>query len=116
MIYILENKLNINKSIFYGLKEVYGLGKKTSFKICKILGFAQNLKIKQLSKNQVKNLLIYVNSLSIKINDDLKQLKILSMQNLVTIKTYRGLRKIKGLPIRGQRTKTNAKTAKKVRY
>ena len=113
MIYILERKLNINKSIFYGLNEVYGLGQKTSFKICKALGFTQNLKIKELSKSQTKNLLIYVNNLTIKINDDLKQLKIVSLQNSISIKTYRGLRKIRGFPVRGQRTKTNAKTAKK---
>ena len=113
--YILENQLNVNKSIFLSLTEVYGLGKNTSFKICKNLGFSNNLKVKHLSKIQIKNLLTYINNSDLKINDQLKQFKILSIQNLISIKSYRGLRKIKGLPVRGQRTKTNAKTAKKLR-
>ena len=114
--YILENQLNANKSIFFSLTTVYGIGKNTSFNICKNLGFSINLKIKKLSKTQIKNLLSFISNSNLKINDDLKQFKILSIQNLISIKAYRGLRKIKGFPVRGQRTKTNAKTSKKFKY
>lgn len=114
--YILENQLDSNKSVFYSLSKVYGIGKTTSFKICKTLGFSANLKIKQLSKSQIKNLVFFIDNSGLKINDNLKQFKILSIQNLISIKAYRGLRKIKGLPVRGQRTKTNAKTSKKFKY
>lgn len=114
--YILENQLNVNKSIFFSLTAVYGIGKNTASNICKNLGFSTNLKIKKLSKIQIKNLLTFISNSKLKINDDLKQFKILSIQNLISIKAYRGLRKIKGFPVRGQRTKTNAKTSKKFKY
>jgi len=53
--------------------------------------------------------------LKIPINSELKKNKILEKQNLVDLKHYRGLRKLKGFPVRGQRTRSNAKTAKKIK-
>lgn len=113
MIYIFESKLSENKSVFLTLKYIYGIGKSNSFLICKKLGFSKNLKIKNISKKQINQIIKTIENLKIKIGSDLKKLKILSTKKLIFIKSYKGIRKIKGLPIRGQRTHTNAKTSKK---
>jgi small subunit ribosomal protein S13 len=113
MLYILETKLIDNSGIFYALKNVYGIGKTRSLDVCKKLGFTKNLKVKDLSEFQIKKLVVLVENSSIIITSDLKKLKSLVIKTLVTIKSYRGLRKIKGLPVRGQRTHTNARTSRK---
>ena len=115
MIYLLETKLHENKSIFFSLKKIYGIGKSTAFNICKTLGFSENLKVKNLSEEQIKKLLNLVENSEILITVDLKKVKNLIIKNLVFIKSYRGLRKIKGLPVRGQRTHTNGRTARKIK-
>lgn len=115
MIYLLESKLPEAKSIHFGLKYVYGIGKSRSFLICKKLGFSSNLKVKNLSDEQVNQVLKLVESLNFSLANDLKRLKLLAKQRLISIKSYRGLRKQKGYPVRGQRTHTNARTAKRVR-
>jgi small subunit ribosomal protein S13 len=113
MLYILETKLLDNSGIFYALKNVYGIGKTRSLDICRKLGFSKNLKIKNLSEFQIKKIVFIVENSNILITSDLKKLKSLAIKTLVAIKSYRGLRKIKGLPVRGQRTHTNAKTSRK---
>jgi small subunit ribosomal protein S13 len=115
MVYLLETKLHENKSIFFALKDVYGIGKSRAFNICKNLGFSENLKVKNLSEEQIKKLLNLVENSEILITSDLKKVKNLIIKNLVFIKSYRGLRKIKGLPVRGQRTHTNGRTARKIK-
>jgi small subunit ribosomal protein S13 len=113
MLYILETKLLDNSGIFYALKNVYGIGKTRSLDICRKLGFSKNLKIKNLSEFQIKKIVFIVENSNILITSDLKKLKSLAIKTLVAIKSYKGLRKIKGLPVRGQRTHTNAKTSRK---
>jgi small subunit ribosomal protein S13 len=113
MIYIFESKLSENKSVFLTLKYIYGIGKSNSFLICKKLGFSKNLKIKNITKVQINQLINTIENLKIKIGSDLKKLKVLNTKKLISIKSYKGIRKIRGLPIRGQRTHTNAKTSKK---
>ena len=113
MLYILETKLPENKSIFFALTKVYGIGKTTSFLICKKLGFSINFKVKDLTKDQIFEILKITNSLNLILNNDLKKLKTLTIKNLINIKSYRGLRRIKGFPVRGQRTHSNAKSARK---
>lgn len=114
MIYLLETKLPENKSVFFALTYVYGIGKTTSYLICKKLGFSINLKIKYMSQEQSINILKIINSSQLLLSNELKKFKSLSLKKLVSIKSYRGLRKIKGLPVRGQRTHTNAKSAGKI--
>jgi small subunit ribosomal protein S13 len=113
MVYLFESELPENKSVFLSLMHIYGLGKFNSFLICKRLGFLKNLKIKNLSKEQVNKLLKTVEHLNIKLASDLKKSKILSTKKLISIKSYKGLRKTRGFPVRGQRTHTNAKTSRK---
>lgn len=115
MIYLLETKLHDSKSIFFALKKIYGIGKNSAFNICKKLGFSENLKVKSLSEEQIKKLLKLIENSEVLITSDLKKVKSLILKNLVFIKSYRGLRKIKGLPVRGQRTHTNGRTARKIK-
>lgn len=114
MIYLFESELPENMSIFFALQRVYGIGKKSSSLICKKLGFSINLKIKNLSKDQSMDILNLIEYLNLIIASDLKKIKNLITKNLISIKSYRGLRRIQGLPVRGQRTHTNAKTARKI--
>jgi small subunit ribosomal protein S13 len=113
MVYLFESEIPENKSVLFALKYIYGVGSKNSVLICKKLGFAGNLKVKHLSKEQVKRTLLTIESLNLELESDLKKLKLLMVKKLVSIKSYRGLRAIQGLPVRGQRTHTNARTARK---
>lgn len=111
--YLLETKLPENKSIIFSLTSIYGIGFYTSTLICKKLGFSLNFKTKNLDKDQTTKLLKLINSLNLPLNNELKKLKTLSLKKLVNVKSYRGLRRLKGLPVRGQRTHTNAKSSRK---
>jgi len=115
MLYLLETKLPENKSVFFALTNVYGIGKNTAFFICKKLGFSVNLKIKNLTKEQVGEIFQLIDSLNLTLNNELKKSRSLTLKTLVSIKSYKGLRRVRGLPVRGQRTHTNAKSAKKSR-
>lgn len=115
MIYILESKLPDHKSVYFALKHVYGIGASRSLLICKKLGFSLNLKVKNLSSYKTNQILKLTDSLNFVLANDLKKSKLLKKQHLINIKSYRGLRKKKGFPVRGQRTHTNARTAKKLR-
>lgn len=115
MIYILKTNLPENKSIIFSLTYVYGIGVSTSTLICKKLGLSSNLKTKDLTREQIVDLLKLVDSLKIPLNNELKKIKTLSLKKLINIKSYRGLRRLRGLPVRGQRTHTNAKSSRKNR-
>jgi len=116
MVYILETNLNNEESVAFALAGVYGMSTKTSFKMCRKLGFSKNLKIKHLSDRQVASLLGLMDRSNVKINDDLKQIRSMKIKRLITMKSYRGLRKLKGFPVRGQRTRSNGNTAKKLNF
>ena len=114
MLYLLESRLPEKKSIYFALIYIYGIGKKRAVVICRMLGFSNNLKCENLSEDQINQIVMVVELLNLTLSNDLKKLKLLIIKRLVSIKSYRGLRRIKGLPIRGQRTHTNAKTSKRV--
>lgn len=115
MLYLLETNLPENKSVFFALTHIYGIGRSTAFRICKKLGFSINLKIKDLTQEQILDIIQMTESLDLTLNNELKKLNSLTLKNLINIKSYRGLRRVKGLPVRGQRTHTNAKSARKGR-
>lgn len=112
MIYLLNTELKKEKSLLFALNSVYGIGHFQSLKICKKLGILKNFKVLELSTEQLKELLIILETSHQIFSNDLKKLNILILEKLVSIKTYRGLRRIKRLPVRGQRTHTNSKTVK----
>jgi len=115
MIYLFESELPENKSVHLALIHIYGIGKVNSSLICRKLGFSVNLKLKNLSKDQTTRLIKTIETLNIELASDLKKLQLLVLKKLVSIKSYKGLRRKQGLPVRGQRTHTNAKTARKRR-
>jgi small subunit ribosomal protein S13 len=115
MIYIFESEINDNKPIIFSLQGIYGIGKNNSRNLCKMLGLSNNIKIKNLSKDQINKILKTLGNLDLKLGSDLKKLKSLNLKNLINIKSYKGLRRYQGLPVRGQRTHTNANTSKRIR-
>lgn len=115
MIYFLETKLPEIKSIQFAIRQIYGIGKFQSALICKKLGFSLNLKLLNLSQEQLLKILKLIEISKLIITNDLRKLQTIGLKRLINIKCYRGLRKIKGLPTRGQRTHTNAKSQKRNR-
>jgi small subunit ribosomal protein S13 len=115
MIYILETELLENKPIFFSLTRIYGIGHFQSFSICKKLGLSNNCKLSTLKPDQIVKLVKSIENSNLSINSSLRKSKIMLAKNLIQIKAYRGIRRLRGLPIRGQRTHTNAKTASKIR-
>jgi small subunit ribosomal protein S13 len=110
--YILETKLVKIKSIFFALSKIFGIGRFKAFLICKKLGFSNNLKLKHLSDNQILKTIKLIEILKFSITSDLKKFRVSTIKKLVFLKSYKGIRHIKNLPVRGQRTHTNAKSAK----
>ena len=113
MVYLFESKISDSKSVLYALTDVYGIGRTQASLICSKLGFLTNLKVKDLTIEQIHELTKTVSTLNIKIANDLKKTKMLTAKRISAIKSYRGLRRSQGFPVRGQRTHTNAKTARK---
>ncbi len=113
MLYLLETNLPENKSVLFALTKVHGIGRNTAVYICKKLGFSTNFKIKDLSQEQIAEMLQLISSLNLLLNNELKKFKSVILKNSISIKSARGLRRVRGLPVRGQRTRTNAKSAKK---
>lgn len=115
MLYLLETNLPENKPVVFALTNIYGIGKHSASQICKKLGFSINLKIKDLTQEQSLEIVRSIDFLDLTLNNELRKFRSLTLKNLVRIKSYRGLRQVRGLPVRGQRTHTNAKSAKKGR-
>lgn len=111
--YLFESELPEHKRIKITLNLIYGLNKNNSQKIIKKSGFSTNLNLKLITSEQITNLVMIINSLNIKISNNLRKYKLSIFKNLFDIKSIRSFRLNKGLPVRGQRTHTNAKTARK---
>lgn len=99
-----------NKRVVIGLTSIYGIGDTTSEKILKKVGIDENIKVANLTDDQVN--LIRAEISNIKIEGALRSEMQMNIKRLIDIGTYRGKRHRKGLPVRGQRTRTNARTRK----
>lgn len=113
MIHLFETELAKEKSIVFSLQNIYGIGNANAKKICKFLGFSLNMKVKFLTMAQVLQIIKIIEDSKLLVTTELKKNILINNSKYVSIKTYRGLRKLQGLPIRGQRTHSNAKTARK---
>jgi small subunit ribosomal protein S13 len=102
------------KHIYIALQDIYGIGKKSAIDICKKANIEQSAKIINIENEKIINIQNVVNSY--KIEGELRREVSMNIKRLVDIKSYRGKRHRSGLPCRGQRTKTNAKTRKKNKY
>lgn len=103
--------LPYNKRIEYGLTYVFGIGLKTSQDILSKLAINFDTRVKDLSDEQVAAIQKTI-STSYKTEGDLRKDIMINIRRLQEIGSYRGLRHKRGLPVRGQRTKTNARTRK----
>jgi small subunit ribosomal protein S13 len=112
MLYIFNKTISNSKSILYSLTTLYGINEYQSKKICKNVGINPQITVNKIKNYQVNRLINYINK-NLKIEQVLRQLKKTKLNELLEIKSIRGIRQNIGLPVRGQRTHTNAKTAKK---
>lgn len=99
-----------NKRTVISLTYIYGIGKPTAEKILKTCGISEDVRVKDLTDEQLNALRKEVDK--IKVEGDLRREVQLNIKRLMEIGCYRGIRHRKGLPVRGQRTKTNARTRK----
>lgn len=99
------------KRVEIGLTYIYGIGLKTSQKILSEAGVNPDTRVKNLTEEEVNALRDYINK-NVKVEGDLRREIALNIKRLVEIGCYRGIRHRRGLPVRGQKTKTNARTRK----
>ncbi|KKQ02162.1 MAG: 30S ribosomal protein S13 [Candidatus Roizmanbacteria bacterium GW2011_GWA2_36_23] len=98
-----------NKRIEYALTLLYGLGWTTSGKVLTTAGIDKNRKVKDLTEEEVKKITLIIDK-EYKVEGDLKENINENIKRLKEISSYRGIRHIRGLPVRGQRTRSNART------
>jgi len=99
------------KRLEIGLTYIYGIGQSIAQKICKDLELDPDQKIKDLTDDEVTKLRTYIDA-NVEVEGDLRRERSQAIKRLSEIGCYRGLRHRRGLPARGQRTKTNARTRK----
>jgi small subunit ribosomal protein S13 len=100
-----------DKRVEIGLTYIYGIGRPLAAKIIKETGVNPDTRVKDLSEQDVSRLREYIDK-NLTVEGDLKRDVQLSIKRLVEINCYRGLRHRKGLPVRGQSSKRNARTRK----
>ncbi len=100
-----------NKRVEIGLTYIYGIGRKSADVILKNTGVNPDTRVKDLTEDDVAKLREYIDH-NLIVEGDLRRNVSLNIKRLVEIGCYRGVRHRKGLPVRGQRTKTNARTRK----
>jgi small subunit ribosomal protein S13 len=98
------------KRLEIGLTYIYGIGQPTARKVCAELGLSPDEKVKDLTDDEVTKLREYIDTLQVE--GDLRRERQQAIKRLQEIGAYRGLRHRRGLPVHGQRTKTNARTRK----
>lgn len=112
MLFLFNKNISEKKAIIYSLKKIYGINIYQSKKLCKIFGINPKTTINKLNKIQLNKLIKYIND-NLKVENDLKKNVYNDIKKLITVKNNRGLRLSMGLPVNGQRTRTNAKNCKK---
>lgn len=100
----------VNKHAVIALTAIYGIGRTRARDICAAAGIQPTTKIKDLQDAQVETLRTEVAKFTVE--GDLRREVSMSIKRLMDLGTYRGLRHRRGLPVRGQRTRTNARTRK----
>jgi small subunit ribosomal protein S13 len=103
--------LPTEKNIGVGLTYIYGIGRSKSLRILKEARIDENKKVKDLSEDEVNKIRQIIEKTE-KIEGDLRKDVTMDIKRLIDISSYRGMRHKRKLPVRGQRTKTNARTRK----
>lgn len=102
--------LSGGKHVDLGLTEIYGVGRSLARRICAEAGVDANLKVQQLDESQAESLRAVI--ANYRVEGDLRRETAMNIKRLKDLGCYRGLRHRIGLPVNGQRTKTNARTRK----
>ena len=102
--------LPVQKHVWIGLQSIFGIGRTRSKKVCVSAGVESSTKIRDLTEAQVERLRAEVGKYIVE--GDLRREVGISIKRLMDLGCYRGLRHRRGLPLRGQRTRTNARTRK----
>jgi small subunit ribosomal protein S13 len=102
--------LPVNKHVVIGLTAIYGIGRPRAAEICKTTDVAPSTKIRDLTEDQVERIRLEVGKFLVE--GDLRREVSMNIKRLMDMGCYRGIRHRRGLPLRGQRTKTNARTRK----
>lgn len=105
-------ELPANKRLEIALTYVYGIGRPTSQKVLTRAGLDWNTKVKDLTVDQENAIREAINELGLALEGDLRKTVTLNIKRLVEIRCYRGIRHQRSMPVRGQRTHTNARTRK----
>ena len=100
----------LNKRVEIGLTYIYGVGRSTSNQLLAQLGISPDTYVRQLTDDEVAKLRDAIDDMSVE--GDLRRERSQNVKRLMEIGSYRGMRHRRGLPVRGQRTKTNARSRK----
>jgi small subunit ribosomal protein S13 len=99
------------KRLEIGLTYIYGIGQPTALRVAAALGLDPNTKIRDLTDDEVTKLRQYIDE-NLQVEGDLRRERSQAIKRLGEIGAYRGIRHRRGLPVNGQRTRTNARTRK----
>jgi small subunit ribosomal protein S13 len=99
-----------NKHVVIALTSIYGVGRNRAVRACDAAGVARDVKVKDLTEPEVDRLRAEIARQPVE--GDLRRQVSMNIKRLMDLGTYRGMRHRKGLPLRGQRTRTNARTRK----
>jgi small subunit ribosomal protein S13 len=100
----------VQKHIVIGLTAIYGIGRSKAAKICADANVIPSKKVKDLTEPELEVLRTEI--AKVRVEGDLRREVAMNIKRLIELGSYRGLRHRRGLPVRGQRTKTNARTRK----
>ena len=100
----------VHKHVVIGLRSIYGIGQTRAQEICAAAGIAPNTVVRELDEAQLELLRAEVAKFTIE--GDLRRSVAMNIKRLMDLGCYRGIRHRRGLPLRGQRTRTNARTRK----
>jgi small subunit ribosomal protein S13 len=99
------------KRLEVALTYIYGIGRPTAHKVCQELELSPDEKVRDLTDEEITKLRGYIDT-DLEVEGDLRRERSESIKRLMEIGSYRGVRHRRGLPVRGQRTKTNARSRK----
>jgi len=101
-----------NKKVNFSLRYIHGIGKATAKSLCDKANIDLNLRVQDLTEEQIVSIRNAITELGYLVEGELRSSNAMNIKRLKDIGTYRGLRHRRGLPVNGQRTKTNARTRK----
>jgi small subunit ribosomal protein S13 len=103
--------LPTQKRLEIGLTYIFGIGQPTARQICAALGLSPDTKVRDLADQEITKLREYIDT-NLQVEGDLRRERSQAIKRLSEIGAYRGVRHRRGLPVNGQRTKTNGRTRK----